>query len=151
MEKVYSCLLGNFLVVIKVKDTGTSAVYNMIFSTQDGHIICDIPMSSEIFFNLIDVLRWYGIDEAFLYDFPPHRMFEQYTIGFSYPIIEEDIYDEERDYSKIEIEIFKDERKMYCYSKQESILHHVVSYEEFTYFVQFLINILEDKISAYYK
>lgn len=138
--------LGNFLIKLNCKFINKEfsnyanpiliAVYTLSFWTQDRTTcLAQIPMSSEIFFDIIDIFRWYGVDdeEGFLYDFPPAKIFEQYTLAIGYEKLDEyDNYDYD---SGISIILFKQVRNY-----QDTIIDTKVTYKEFINFVKFLID-----------
>ena len=138
-EKIFR--LGNFLVKMnvtyKIQGYVASGLYTMTFCTQDGITICEIPMSSTIFLDLVDILRWYGIDGGFMYDFPPAKLFEQYTICIGYELIPGTI--DEEDETKIDMLVFKEDSRSMT-NKQEIVVNVRASFIEFSQFIQFLID-----------
>ena len=142
-EKVFP--LGNFLIKLNCKFVSReahpyygpvmSAIYTMSFWTQDNiTCIAEIPMSSEVFLNIVDVFRWNGIDGAFMYAFPPAKLFEQYILCIGY-------LDEDMDITldvdtPVIFTLFKTDKNY----KEDEILEVVITQSIFEQFVEFLID-----------
>ena len=136
--------LGNFLIKLNCKFVSKqvnpyygpvmSAIYTLGFWTQDSlTCIAEIPMSSEVFLNIVDIFRWNGIDGAFMYAFPPCKLFEQYTLCIGYMDETMDIpLDQE---SPVIFNLFK-----MVGNKEDEILEIIVTEYEFEQFVEFLLD-----------
>lgn len=144
-EKVFP--LGNFLIKLDCKFINRnledyqapmlSALYTMSFCTQDNmNYLASIPMNSEVFFDIVDIFRWCGIDGAFMYAFPPAKLFEQYCLCIGYI----DDEDQLNPTSPIEFCLFKSFQVSPNRMTEETVFEAVITQDIFDQFVEFLID-----------
>ena len=136
--------LGNFLIKLNCEFIKRqidpycgpvfTAIYKLGFWTQDSlTCIAEIPMSSEVFLNIVDIFRWQGIDGAFMYAFPPAKLLEQYILCIGYMDECMDIpLDQD---SPVIFDLFKTTG-----NNEEEVLEIIVTEYDFEQFVEFLLD-----------